>query len=349
MKISKTYGEKTIAITKKIGILNSNLRICQERDYLYIPLIRKPQKTDLNELKANLPSFEILQHEFLENVERQPKLADLLSNKLSSNILSSLPHSIDYVGDIAIVEISPELENYKTVIGQAILASNKRLGTVLAKAGAVSGEYRLREFGTIAGVDKTMTVHKEHGCIFHVDLARAYFSPRLSYEHNRVATLVEEGETILDMFAGVGPFSILIAKKHKNVHVWATEVNPGAFELLKKNILVNRVATKIVPLLGDARLIAQEKSTGKIDRVIMNLPEKAIEYVDAACTGIKPNGGIIHYYEFTSTACPLETAKIRLEEAVKQTNRRVEKILNSKIVRGIAPFKWQIVVDALIK
>jgi tRNA G37 N-methylase Trm5 len=81
----------------------------------------------------------------------------------------------------------------------------------------------------------------------------------------------------------------------------------------------------------------------------MNLPEKAIEYVDAACHVIKPNGGIMHYYEFTGTTYPLETVKTRLEEAVKQANRKVEKMLNSKIVRGVAPFKWQVVVDAQIK
>ena len=349
IRVEKICGEKAIVVAKRIGLLNRDLRVQREQDYLYVPLIRKPQETDLKELEANLPRFEVLQREFFELVRRPPQFVDLLSGELPSHLFASLPHAVDLVGEIVVVEIPPELQKYKTIIGHAILASNKRLSTVLAKAGAVRGEYRLREFETIAGVNKTATVHKEHGCVFRVDLAKAYFSPRLSYEHNRVASLVNENETVLDMFAGVGPFSILIAKKHKNVHVYATEVNPEAFKLLKKNILVNRVATKIAPLLGDARQIAQEKLKPTIDRVIMNLPEKAIEYVDVACQVIKPNGGIMHYYEFTSTTYPLETVKTRLEEAVKQTNRKVEKILNSKIVRGVAPFKWQVVVDARIK
>jgi len=349
LRVGKAYGEKAIIVAKRTGLLNRDLRIQREQDYLCIPLIRKPQKTDLNELKTNLPPFEILQHEFLENVERPRKLVDLLSNRLPSSILSSLPHSIDHVGDIAVIEVPPELENYKTIIGQTILVSNKRVSTVLAKTGAVSGEYRIREFEPIAGVDKTATVHREYGCIFHVDLAKAYFSPRLSYEHNRVASLVEEGEIVLDMFAGVGPFSILIAKKQKNVHVYATELNPEAFKLLRKNILANRVSTKVMPLLGDAGQIAKERLKGAIDRVIMNLPEKAIKHVDAACQVLASHGGIMHYYEFTNTPKPLETAKMRLAEAVKQTDRKVEKILYSKIVRGVAPFTWQVVVDAKIK
>jgi tRNA (guanine37-N1)-methyltransferase len=349
IRVSKTYGERTIVLIRRLGLFNPELRVHREQNYLCIPLIREPQSTELKELKANLPQFKILEHEFLERAERPPSLIDLLDDKLPPHLLASVPHAIDFVGDIAVVEIPPELEEYKTIVGNAILATHKRLSTVLAKSSAVGGEYRVREFETIAGVDKTETVHKEYGCVFHVDLAKAYFSPRLSYEHNRVASLVEEDETVLDMFAGVGPFSILIAKKHKKVHVYAVDKNPEAIQLLKKNIFLNRIGAKITPILGDAKQVVAEKLKGSSNRIIMNLPEKAIEYVDAACEAIKPKGGIIHYYEFTNAPEPLENAEIRLREAVKQTNRELKEILHSRIVRGTAPFTWQVVVDARIK
>jgi len=349
IKVEKTYCEKAMVTAKRLRLLDRELRVQREQDYLYIPLIREPQKADLKELETNLPKFEVLQREFLERVERPPKLVDLLGDKLPPHLLASLPHAVDFVGDIAVVEMPPELEECKKIVGKAILATHKRLRTVLAKSSAVGGEYRVREFETIAGVDKTKTVHREHGCVFHVDLAKAYFSPRLSYEHNRVACLVEEDETVLDMFAGVGPFSILIAKKHKKVHVYAVDKNPDAIQLLKKNIIANRVGAKITPILGEAKKIVAERLRGSSDRVIMNLPEKAVEYVDAACKAIKPEGGIIHYYEFTSAPEPLETAEIRLVKAVKQTNRELDETLHSRIVRGTAPFTWQVVVDARIK
>ena len=349
IRVSKTYGERAIVLVRRIGLLNCEFKVEREQDYLYIPLIREPQKTDIKELEANLLQFEVLQREFLERVERPLKLVDLLGDKLPPHLLASVPHAIDFVGDIAVVEIPPELEDYRAIVGKAILATHKRLSTVLAKSSAVGGEYRVREFETIAGVNKTKTVHREHGCVFHVDLAKAYFSPRLSFEHNRVASLVEEDETVLDMFAGVGPFSLLIAKKHKKVHVYAVDKNPEAIQLLKKNIIVNRVGAKITPILGEAKQIVAERLKGSSDRVIMNLPEKAIEYVDAACEAIKPEGGIIHYYEFTSAPEPLETAEIRLREAMKQTNRELKEILYSRIVRGTAPCTWQVVVDARIK
>jgi tRNA G37 N-methylase Trm5 len=126
-------------------------------------------------------------------------------------------------------------------------------------------------------------------------------------------------------------------------------VNPDAIALLKKNVAVNRVAKQVVPILGDARQVVKEELISVADRVIMNLPETAIGYVDVACDAISSKGGIIHYYEFTKTSEPLETASIRLTEAVRCSNRKVKNILFAKTVREVAPYTWQVVVDAEIQ
>jgi tRNA (guanine37-N1)-methyltransferase len=220
--------------------------------------------------------------------------------------------------------------------------------TVLAKAGAISGTYRLREFSVIAGEPKTETIHREHGCQYYVDLAKAYFSPRLSYEHKRVASLIEEGETVIDLFAGVGPFAIQVAKTHENVEVYAIDVNPDAVEFLKRNIRLNRVEGKVHPILGDAKQVVKERLFGVADRVIMNLPEKAIEFVGAACKALKPEGGMVHFYSFVSASDSLENVKLHFIEAVEQCGRKVEKIFFSRLVRATAPYKWQAVIDAKI-
>ena len=112
---------------------------------------------------------------------------------------------------------------------------------------------------------------------------------------------------------------------------------------------MNRVNASVKPLLGDARQIAKERFDGSIDRIIMNLPEKAVRYVDAACMALTSHGGILHYYEFNNAPKPLETAEMRLTEVVQQTHRKVKKIFQSKIVRGVAPCTWQVVVDAEIE
>ena len=263
-------------------------------------------------------------------------------------MLASLPQALDVIGDIAIIEIPPELKPYEKLIGEAILKTHKNIKTVLAKAGAISGTYRLREFNFIAGEHKTQTVHREFGCQYHVDVAKAYFSPRLSHEHMRVASLVQPGETVVDLFAGVGPFSVLIGKKNPKVRVYAVDINPEAVELLKVNVRVNRVENRVFPILGDARQITATKLKGSADRVIMNLPETAIDFVDAACQAIKPQGGIIHFYAFVRSPDSIENQKLRFSEAVERAGRKVEAFLYAKSIRETAPYESQIVLDAKI-
>jgi len=349
LKIPKAYGEEAIVLTKKLGIFNSDLMIQRTEDYLCIPLLDKPLSAHVKEFKKALPAFEISVQEFPGKVKRTVKIIDILEDKLPPHLLASLPRAIDFIGNIAIIELPPELESHKTLLGAAILETHKRVSTVLAKSSAVEGVFRVRRFEVIAGESKTETLHKEHSCIYQVDVAKTYFSPRLSHEHNRVASQVNEGETIVDMFAGVGAFSVLIAKKHENVRAYAVDVNPEAIRYLKKNVVANHVEGRVIPILGDIRQVVKKQLVGVADRVIMNLPEKAIEYIDVACETLKPKGGIMHYYEFAKAPNPMETAKVRLTEAAKKAGRDIEKVLFAKTVRATAPFEWQIVVDAQIQ
>jgi len=182
-----------------------------------------------------------------------------------------------------------------------------------------------------------------------VNVAKAYFSPRLSFEHHRVASLAKEGETVVDLFAGVGPFSVQIAKNHQNITVFAVDVNPDAIEYLKKNIRANRVIGKVRPILGDARQVVKSRLSGVADRAIMNLPEKAIEFLDIACETIKPSGGTLHFYSFVKKSDSLESLKVLFARAVEKSGRSVEKILFSRLVRETAPYEWQAVLDARIR
>jgi tRNA (guanine37-N1)-methyltransferase len=348
VKAPKIHGEKAIIILDKLKIATKELRIQEVNDFICIPLIHQLSKNELETLKKQVPECEVSTCTFLEKKKRQVTLTELLEDKLPPHLLASLPRAIDFVGNIAIIELLPELEHHKVFIGEAILKLHKNVQTVLAKVGAVSGVYRLREFNVIAGKPRTDTVHKEYGCKYHVDLARAYFSPRLSNEHSRVASLVKEGETVVDLFTGVGPFSILIARTHENVKVYAVDMNPHAVEFLKKNIRLNKVYGKVYPFLGDAKQIVSQSLSGVADRVIMNLPERSMEFVDAACKAIKPTGGNIHFYSFASASNTLEDIKLRFVEAVQKSGRKVEKLLSSRFVRVTAPHEWQIVLDAEI-
>jgi tRNA (guanine37-N1)-methyltransferase len=348
IKVKKNHGEKALLSANKLGITNRKLKIQQNANHIYVPLIRQPEENELSAIKAQLPSFELTTKIFTKKKPQGKTLAQVLEDRLPPHLLASLPRALDVIGDIAIIEIPPELKTHESLIGEAILKAQKNVRTVLAKVGAVSGTYRLRAFKIIAGEQKTATIHKEYGCQYHVDIAKAYFSPRLSHEHNRVASLVQKDETVVDLFAGVGPFSVLIAKKNADAKVYAVDINPEAIEFLKRNIRLNRVENRVIPILGDGRQVIEETLLGVADRVIMNLPEKAMEFIDVACRAVKPSGGIVHYYAFIRLPDSLENAQMRFSEAVEKAGRKVDVFLSAKTIRETAPYEWQVVLDAKI-
>jgi tRNA (guanine37-N1)-methyltransferase len=349
LKIPKDLGEKAISILKKLDLINKELKIQSSKESVYVPLKQKPSLEYLHRIKQVLPQFDFFLHNFIMRKKNlQKTFNDIEESCLNGQILF-FPKSIDFVGDIAIVEIPYESRFYKKYIGNIILKIHKRVQTVLAKSSAIKGVYRLREFEVIAGSPKTETFHKEQGCKYQIDLKKMYFSPRLSHEHLRVASQIKENEVLIDMFAGVGPFSILIAKTHRNIIVYAIDINPKAVEYLKKNIFTNRVQDKVIPILGNAKAIIKNRFQGKVDRVIMNLPETAKNYLEIACKAIKPEGGIIHYYDLIQGKKSLGSKKEWLIKKVTQNGRNVEEFISTKIVREVAPYKWQIVIDMKIK
>jgi tRNA (guanine37-N1)-methyltransferase len=346
IRVPKQQGEKALAVASKL--IDKSLGIQHGADSLCIPLIRQPEENEWITLKSHLAEAQLTTAIFTEKKTTTETLTQALQDKLPPHLLASLPQAFDTIGDIVIVEIPPELQPHEKLIGEAILNTHKNIKTVLAKAGAVGGTYRTRQFNLIAGEDKTRTVHREFGCQYHVDVAKAYFSPRLSHEHERVASLLQNGETVVDLFAGVGPFSVLMAKKNPTAKVYAVDLNPDAVELLRLNVRVNRVENHVYAMLGDARLLAATKLKGTADRVIMNLPETAIEFIDAACQAVKVQGGAIHFYAFIRSPDSTENLKQRFSEAVEKNGRRVESFLYARGIRETAPYESQVALDAKI-
>jgi tRNA (guanine37-N1)-methyltransferase len=348
IKVPKSQGEKTITLTAKFGLADKSLVIQREEENLCIPLVREPKGTELATLQSQIPKFTLLTDVFSEKDLPPETIAQILQDKLPPDLLDKVPQAFDIIGDIVVIDIPSKLKPYQNLIGEAILQTQKNVKAVLAKAGDISGIFRVRDYTLIAGENKTQAVHREFGVQYHVDVAKAYFSPRLSHEHERVAALVRDGETVVDLFAGVGPFSVLIGKRNLNVKVYAIDLNPDAVELLNVNVRVNRVENRVFPILADAREIAITNLKGTADRVIMNLPETAIDFIDAACNAIKPEGGMIHFYAFIRSPDSKENLQQRFSGAIEKNGRKVVSFLYVKSIRETAPFESQIVLDAKI-
>jgi tRNA (guanine37-N1)-methyltransferase len=259
--------------------------------------------------------------------------------------------ALDLVGDIAITKLQNFSPENAAAAAFAIMNSNEGVKTVLAQTSKVSGEYRLRKLTCIGGENKTRTTHKEHGCTFEVDVQTCYFSPRLSGERKRIALLVEPNETVVNMFAGVGCFSILIAKQMPSAKVYSMDINPEAVEFMRENIRVNRVIGKVNPLLGDAKTIIEKKLQGCADRVLMPLPEKVLEYLPCALSALKPSGGWIHIHLFThatKTENPTESVTGKVAKTLDSLGAAFE-IPFARVVRDTGPNWYQIAADVHIK
>lgn len=348
LKVSKRLGERAIKTVSQLTLIDRDLSIRDAEDSLVIPLTRAPSKEEGETLNEALHSFECVRDSFAKRVRSVKSLVEALENTLPPALLSSLPKSMDIVGSIAIVDIPPELEAWKHRVGSAVLQVNRNVETVLAKAGHIQGTCRLRQFEVIAGTGETEVVHREYGCTYQLDLTEVYFTPRLSEERRRVAEQVREGETIVDMFASVGPFAIQIAKTCENVTVYAVDVNEKAYYFLKRNVRGNGVEKRVIPVLGDVRGFV-ERFEGVSDRVILDLPEKASEFIDVACRLLKPGGGMMHYYCFQSEPSVLEKAEEGLRGNLAEVNRILLDVAYKRRLRQIAPRRWQVVLDATVR
>jgi tRNA (guanine37-N1)-methyltransferase len=348
IKVNNQLGEFTIKLLNKVGIINKKLKIKKNQNSLYMPIIHKPTESECKFLKKSISGFEILTGSFNLKKNHIKKIDDLLETHIPKHLLRNLPQSMDIVGDIAILEIPFELKKYSEFLAKANLRIHKNVKTVLAKSSPIKSNYRLRSFKFLAGEKRTQTIHIEFGCKYHLDITKVYFSPRLSHEHNRVASLVGRDEVVLDLFAGVGPFSIPIAKNNPEARIISIDVNPIAVEFLKKNIRLNRVDNNLFPFVGDARQLINKNFIGLADRVVMNLPGTAKEFIDVACKAVKPCGGIIHYYEFIRCPDSIEKAKRRFKKRVEQAGRIVDRFLFVKKIRETAPFQHQVAFDVTI-
>jgi|YelNatPaOPRAMG01_1025707.scaffolds.fasta_scaffold02688_19 tRNA (guanine37-N1)-methyltransferase len=204
----------------------------------------------------------------------------------------------DIVGDIAIIKI-PRWNDGKigVLIANHILSKCKGVKVVVTQTEPAHGEYRIQKFRVIAGENRTETIHKESKCFFKLDINKVFFTPRLMYERIRIARLVNYGEIIINMFAGVGTYSIIIARHAKPSAVYSIDTNPDAYNYMLQNIEINKVTNTIIPMLGDAKEIIMKKLVNIADRVLMPLPKLAKTYLPYAILALKNNGGYLHVYD----------------------------------------------------
>lgn len=311
IRVPKKSGEITRQKLIGLGAIDKNLKIKQDGGDLLIPVLRHVE--GFGELSKD--DFEILQKE-------EP--------------LAGIVGAYEILGDIAIID---QHENDAQGMADILIKSNK-IRTVLQAESPIEGEYRTRKFSFLAGEKRTETLYRENGCRYLLDVAMVYFTPRLSTERMRIADQVKDRDKVVDMFAGVGPFSILIAKKFPSSQVIAIDKNPVAIKYLRENVRLNKVKNVEIRE-GDAR--EEVRGILDADRIIMNLPHSSIEFLDAAL-GIIKKGGVIHLYAITHEDDLFEGTLEKIGNIAQQGNFQVIP-LDRRIVRPYAPYQYNVCID----
>jgi tRNA (guanine37-N1)-methyltransferase len=273
-----------------------------------------------------------------------------LKARVTAVISANIYNSYDIIGDIAVIKVPDnDVENAKKAADGIMKLYSCKIKAVFMQISAVQGDFRVRQLKFLAGENRTVTVYKEYGCLFKVDIERCYLSPRLLFEHKRIPDLVTQGEIVVNMFSGVGCFSVLIAKTSGS-KVYSIDVNPVAYEYMQENVRLNRVSDCVIPLLGDSKEIINSQLCGVADRVLMPLPELAFEYLPYALLALKSSGGWIHLFDFQHVA--------NGEDPIEKTRQKVVMYLDtlgvcysfglSRVIRSVGPHWYQTVLDICV-
>ncbi|MFP4142035.1 MAG: class I SAM-dependent methyltransferase [Thermoplasmata archaeon] len=332
LKVPKSEGERIRRYLIENDMLYREGKIKTEEDHIFLPIEEK-RIDEIEELEYEIVDKDL---EIREKPERDYK--ELL--EVPQELEEYLPASYDIIGDIALVKIPDELEGYQEKIGEAILGTHKNLQTVFEDRG-VYGEFRTRDVRHIAGDNKTDTLYREYGAEFEVDVEGAYFSPRLATERWRVVEKTQKGESILDMFAGVGPYTVLIGRNVEVEHISSIDINPKAVRYLKKNVRRNGLDGVVTVYEGDAEDIAPRLAA---DRIIMNLPHSSRNFIGSALSAIEAEG-TIHYYEIVEEEKKEESLKSLIDGIEKEGY--TAKIIEERDVRTYSASKVHVAYDIL--
>ncbi|MFC6732359.1 MULTISPECIES: class I SAM-dependent methyltransferase family protein [unclassified Haladaptatus] len=313
VRVPVADGEATRRALADAGVIDDDYEITVEAGFLFIPVTEKVDGYDL--VSHDVPARETL--------------------TMPGDILGFEP-AYERIGTIAIIDEDDADRAQK--IADAIAASDLPLDTVINRASKIQGELRVRDWDILVG-ESTEAVHREYGCEFHLDLSKVYFSPRLATERHRVTEQAAPGERVFDMFAGVGPFVIPFAKR--GCDVVGCDLNEIAVKYMRENARQNGVEDRVTAIHGDVRDVAADYE-GWADRIVMNLPHTANEFLDTAVS-LAGDECVLHYYDFQSDEDPFGPGERAIRDAATPEYDVTVETLHT--VRSYAPHELNVCLD----
>jgi tRNA (guanine37-N1)-methyltransferase len=261
---------------------------------------------------------------------------ELLLAEIGRRRYEEVAKGFDILGNIAVIDADKDIAKK---VARIIIETHKGVETVLRKEGAVRGKYRKRRYGFVLGKRNYIARYNENGCSFAFDVRKAFFSPRLAYERNRITNLSKDGETVVVMFAGVGPFAIEIAKHNRKSKVVAIELNKNAYKYMLENRSINKL-DNVFPVLGDAADVPRG-CRGSAQRIVMPLPWDSYRFLGSAFA-MAGKRCVIHYYAFVEDKGREEEEKLR---KFSRSHRRKFRLMGKRVVSSYSTRTSEMVWD----
>jgi len=336
--VPKEQAETARLRLLELGCLDTKRKLSKQGGHLEIPIT--------GAIPPEFGSYRVVWPDEAKYYEREPTLGDLMREHLDDDKLALLPGGWQIIGDIVVISMHSDLYQVKELVGEAMLKLYPYCKSVYLDEG-ISGKLRRprRELVvTRDGVDDpAITVHNENGCRFRLDVTKVMFSKGNLREKMRMSRL-GNGEVVVDMFAGIGYFTIPMAVHSHPGRIIAIELNPESYQYLLENIRLNGVEEIVEPIFGDC---AKMSPVSLADRVIMGYVGNTCHYLEYGIKALR-SGGILHYHDTVPVHMvpSRPTGQIR-NEACKQ-GRRAE-ILDWHRIKKYSPGVWHVVVDARIE
>jgi len=330
MRVPREKAELVRDRLNRLGLVIKERCILDQKEHILIPLHE-------GKVPKEYSCYEIVEAEpGPRETFRKPMKNIRAMLDLDEGLVELLPVKWEMLGNVIVLRLPAELEPYGTAIGEAY-AKELNAKAVLQETGVITGVTRRPRTKLLYGNDST-TVHPEGGIYYKLDPAQVMFSSGNFEEKRRMAALDCRGETVVDMFAGIGYFTIPIAKRARAKRVIACEINPVSYGFLRDNIELNDVQDIVEPVLGDNRDLPGE---GIADRVIMGYFGTTEEFLPKALELIK-SGGTIHYHDVAG----VEEAPKKLLEAIDRAcvGRKYE-VLSWRTIKSYGPCNEHLVVD----
>ena len=332
LKVKVNEFTKIRELLAKLCVIDLSLSLTTVNDHVLIPLIDSPDA-----LERINGQIEIVPCNPDKRNLKGLRLRDIIKDYVSEDIVNLIPSSYDIIGDIIVLPplLEDFMKSYGCLIAHALKILHPKIKAVYVR-GETIGKYRIRPLKLVWGDKVEYTIYKEHGIRFYVIPDKVYINPSLSTEHLRLAELVDNGNKVLDMFAGIGGFTLNIAIR-KNVDIIAVDINPWAIKCLLKSIQLNSkyMKSRVLVFNADSHLLPLTLRHKVFDHIIMNLPHGSLEFLNDAIKLIK-NRGMLHVYVIDKYK---ENAYKKFEEEITKIGYKCS---NYSIVKVLeyAPYKY---------